>query len=146
MRPSTALRTNLEEEKMKRGHMTETRKPLDLDELFGQAQAIKVKWQGKEYGLMSINAISPKQAVKMSKMQTRVIEIQQANPDEDNDEMAVELERMFDEMLTMLNGEFPLATMPFAAKMRIVEYYTEQSEGKKATAPTPPTGAKRSRS
>lgn len=119
-------------------------KALDLDELFGQAKAVKVKWQGKEYELMPIGAIGPKDALALQKMQARAAAVS-GGSDSITEETALELERMFDEMLVMLSKELPLNEIPFGGKMRILQFYTEESEGKKKVIYKKQTGAKSSR-
>lgn len=121
----------------------ETGKALDLDELFGQAKAIKVKWQGKEYELMPIAAIGPKDALALQKMQERSVSMSEGS-DSITEETALELERMFDEMLVILSKELPLDEIPFGGKMKILQFYTEESEGKKKVISKKLTGAKSS--
>jgi hypothetical protein len=110
--------------------MTQEVKALDLDELFGQDKSVKVKWHDKNYDLLLVGAIGPKDALALQKMQARTAALGMAS-DEINDQDAEELERMFDEMLKILSNELPLKEIPFGAKMRILQFYTEQSQGKK---------------
>ncbi len=120
-------------------------KALDLDELFGQNKSIKVKWHDKQYELIPISAIGPKDALALQKMQARATAFS-SQKEEITDETAAELERMFDEMLVILSRELPLEQIPFGAKMKILEFYTQESEGKKKALPNiKPTGARSSR-
>lgn len=120
--------------------MSDKKRILDLDELLGQASAIKVKWNGREYELLRMESVSPKQAVKFQKLQARANRLQM-NSDNTEDADAVELESVMDEMLAMLCADLPLAEIPFGMKMRIVTFYGEEAQGKKKTAPQPaPTG------
>lgn len=109
------------------------RKALDLDDLFGQARAVKVKWQGKEYELIQLSGIGPKDALLLQKMQARITALG-SQEGEFSDQNAEELEKMFDEMLSVLSKELPLETIPFGGKMRIIEFYTEETSGKKKKA------------
>lgn len=129
-------------------------KALDLDELFGQARAIKVKWQGKEYELVRLEGLGPRQIVAFNAMRTRAMELQTVsmaaqqseNVIEISEKQAKDIENIFDEMLTMLSKELPLSDMLFQAKMRTLEFYIEEIQGKKAveTALKKLTGRKRS--
>lgn len=110
--------------------MTDNNKPLNLDELFGQASAVKVIWQGKTYELMRMEAISPKQAVKFNKLRVKANALQNVVEDM-NDKQGSDLEKVVDEMLSLLSRELPVSEMPFAIKLRTLVYYTEQTQGKK---------------
>ena len=111
----------------------EKHKALDLDELFGQAQIIKIKWQGKEYELMPTSAIGPKDALTLQKMQTRAQALS-GGADTITEENAAELETMFDEILVILNKDLPLSEIPFGGKMKIIQFYMDEGEGKKKAA------------
>lgn len=125
----------------------EKNKALDLDELFGQARALKVKWQGKEYELLKLEGISPTQAARFQKLRNRANLLQSQRTDNDDEEMsqeqAEELENIFDEMLGVLSKELPRDTMSFAMKMRILTWYIEETQGPNAleTALNKATGA-----
>lgn len=124
--------------------MTEEKgKILDLDELFGQARAVKVRWLGKEYELLKLEGISPRQSVKFQQMQMRANVLQNA---EGTDEQADEVEKLLNEMLKMLCAELPVETIPFMAKTRVMGFYIEETQGKKAleTALSNATGEKSS--
>jgi len=127
--------------------MADENKVLDLDALFGQARAVKVKWQGKEYELLRLEAIGPRQAVKFQKLQLRAAKLQ--NVDEEmSDEQAAELEAVFNDILKLLCEELPLETMTVLHKMNILAFYTEQTQGKKVmelALKKIQTGARRSR-
>jgi len=41
---------------------------------------------------------------------------------------------MFEEILVILNKDLPLSKIPFRGKMKIVEFYMDESEGKKKAA------------
>lgn len=106
-------------------------KPLNLDELFGQASHVKVIWQGKEYELMRMEAISPKQSVQFNRLKVKANALQNASEDMSS-EQAADLEAVIDEMLSLLCKDLPVKKMEFAAKLRVLVFYTEQTQGKKA--------------
>jgi hypothetical protein len=106
-------------------------KPLNLDELFGQASHVKVTWQGKTYELLRMEAISPRQAVQFNRLKMRANDLQNADEEMSN-KQANDLEKVIDEMLILLCKDLPLSTMEFIVKLRVLVYYTEQTQGKKA--------------
>jgi hypothetical protein len=118
--------------------MSDENKVLDLDELFGQARAVKVKWQGKEYELLQMDAISPKQSLLFQKMVGRVQKLQAAQPnsgehsEEEDEKNAVELEALVNECLKLLCAELPVETIPFGRRMQIMMFYSQETQGKKA--------------
>jgi len=111
--------------------MTEENKTLDLDQLFGQAEPVKIKLKGKEYEMLPIEGIGPKQAVRFQKLQLKANKIQKLNPKLMDAKQAKELDDMFDEMLRILCPELPLAEMNSMQKIRTVVFYVEQTQGKK---------------
>lgn len=124
--------------------MSDERKILDLDELFGQARAVKVKWQDQEYELLKMEAISPQDAVRFQKLQIAAGKLQMK--DDMDDASAKQIEKLIDDMLKLLCKELPLQEMKFMVKMRVLTYYIEETQGKKAleTALSKVTGAKSS--
>src|SRR5688500_20342728 len=112
---------------------------LDLDDLFGQNKAVKVKWKEKEYELLSLEGISPKQSVQFHRMQVKVVKLQMSetngNGSKDvntTDEDAIQIEAIIDEMLIILSNELPIHEIPFGGKMRILSFYMEVTRGQKA--------------
>lgn len=124
--------------------MSDERKVLDLDELFGQARAVKVKWQDQEYELLKMEAISPQDAVQFQKLQIAAGKLQMKG--DMDDAAAKKIEKLIDDMLKLLCKELPLQEMKFMVKMRVLTYYIEETQGKKAleTALSKVTGAKSS--
>ena len=116
-------------------------KILSLDELFGESKKIKVKWLGQEHELLSMQNISPKQAMKLQHLQEKVgtLKVEGEPSDEDVEKM----ESLLDEMLQMIGSSLPIAEIPFAGKLAIVKFYVEQTQEKKAlkVAPVQPIGA-----
>lgn len=101
-------------------------KALDLDELFGDARPIKVRWKGTEYNLLRLDAFSPREINAFQKMHKESLELSQVEGNEDR------VVALFDKMLEALCPSLPLAEMPFLAKTRIITFYIEETEGKKA--------------
>ena len=107
-------------------------KTLDLDELIGQAKPIKVKWQGESYEMLRSDGISPKQAVKFQKLQPRAQGLLTGDHAEVSDEEASQLEAIIDEMLAIVCVELPLENIPFGMKLKIIQFYVEETQGKNA--------------
>lgn len=114
--------------------MSDENKILDLDELFGQARAVKIKWQGKEYELMRLEAISPKQSVAFNKLHLESARLQKKlnGKSEISDDEALQVEDLIDQMLLTICPSFPVAEIPFGYKSRCVQFYMEQNQSKKA--------------
>lgn len=125
--------------------MSDQKTALDLDELFGQARAVKVKWQGQTYELARMEAFSPSQVAKVQRLQREAaaMQVSQAAESEDG---AQKLETLIDEILKALCASLPLETMNFALKMRVIDFYVQETNGPKAmeTDPQKPTGEKSS--
>jgi hypothetical protein len=113
--------------------MAEERKALDLDELFGQARALKVKWNGKEYELLQLEALGPKSISQFQALQKKTQALQMVSiSGEITDEQDREIVELFDQMLAMLCKDLPVKEMPFAAKSRTLEFYVTETQGKNA--------------
>ena len=121
---------------------------LDLQQLFGQSQSIKVKCRdGKTYELMRMDAITPKEAVRFQKLQVRASSIQKAGQNMSN-EQAADLTIIFDELLSILCKDLPLKQMEYLEKVTVINFYMEQTQGKKTmdrALRNLQTGGKRSR-
>lgn len=108
-------------------------KALDLDELFGQARAVKVKWAGKEYELARIEALGPKSISRFQSLQNKTSQLQMLSLNaEITEEQDTQIIALFDEMLLMLCKDLPVKTMPFAAKSKCLEFYVVETQGKNA--------------
>lgn len=120
-------------------------KTLNLDELFGNARAVKVIHDGREYELLRMEGISPKHLAKLQSLQKRAMAAQGRDLESGGGEM---MEQMYDEMLGILCADLPLDTLAFAKKVRIMSFYIEETQGKKAVEATLKklTGVKSSRS
>lgn len=116
-----------------RGNMTEQKKPLDLDELFGQARAVKVRKNDRDHELIHLDALSPKQAVRFQKLQLTVNKLRNLKEGEITDGQAELIESTMEEMLSILCSTLPLNEMSFMEKTRVLTYYIEETQGKKVT-------------
>lgn len=115
--------------------MAEEIKTLDLDELFGNARPIKVKWAGKEYELLRLEAFSPREINAFQKMQVEAQRLQQPATIQQQIEgydPDAEIAALFDKMLAQLCPSLPLDSIPFLAKSRIITFYIGETAGKKA--------------
>lgn len=120
--------------------MAEEKRVLNLDEVFGQDRPVKVIWNQREYELLRLEAFSPKEIQKFSALQARAQKLSatpsQHPPNAESANLGEEQEReisaLFDEMLRALCSELPLDSMPFLAKTRIITFYIEETQGKKA--------------
>lgn len=107
--------------------MADENKALNLDELFGQSHPIKVKWQDKEYELLRLEAFSPTEVNGFMRMQKTTERMRQEN----NTASDADIVALFDGMLGMLCKDLPLDILPFLAKVRIITFYIEETQGKK---------------
>ena len=118
---------------------------LNLDEMFGQDRPVKVLWGGREYELLRLEAFSPRQIHALGKLQGEAARLGANAPKgADAPDVDAEIGALFDEMLAVLCKELPLSTMPFLAKTRIITFYIEETQGKKALEEAlmkPPIGA-----
>ena len=120
--------------------MAEEKRTLDLDELFGDARPVKVKWNGKVYELLRLDAFSPREIHVFQKMQMEAEQLQKAVGSEQlsvsSGQSAVnsdqQISELFDKMLKCLCPQLPVDDIPFLAKTRIITFYIEETQGKKA--------------
>lgn len=106
------------------------KKILDLDELFGQARAVKVKWGGQEYELARMEAFDPKQVAKVQALQRKAFTLQVS--EDPSEEQADELGKIIDMILSTLCPSLPLTEITFVMKLRIVEFYIQETQLPKA--------------
>lgn len=124
------------------------RKALNLDELFGQARSVAVIHDGSEYEFMRVEAMGPRQAVQLQQMQKKA-QVLQSLGNELTEKQSQEIDNVLSLMITMLCPTFPVRDIEFIKKMRIVMFYIEETNGKKALEnalkKAMPIGQKRSR-
>lgn len=110
----------------------QTPKVLDLQEIFGQANSVQVKTRdGKLHHLLRMEAISPKEAVLFQQLQLKANRLQHVSRDM-TDGQATELTAIFDQLLSILCKDLKLDEMLFMEKISIIQFYMEQTQGKKA--------------
>lgn len=113
--------------------MADNKNVLDLNALFGQGKTVKVKARnGRIYELLRMEAISPREAVRFQRLQSKAARLQGAG-EELSDEQADELVGVFDDLLTILCADLPVTEMEFMEKMAVIQFYMEQTQEKKAT-------------
>lgn len=116
-----------------RGIMTEKRKVLDLDEIFGQARTVKIKFQEKQYELVRVEALGPRAISKFQGLQKKANALQMENlKGEISDAQEQQIVALFDQMLEMLCEDLPLNEMGFAMKAKTLEFYVLETQGKNA--------------
>lgn len=112
--------------------MTTDKKPLNLDELFGQARAVIVIKDDVRHELIRLEGLDPKQAVRFQKLQVKAASLKNINPKKPTETQADEVVGAVDEMLTILCNTLPIDQLSFVEKTRILEYYFEEAQEKKA--------------
>jgi hypothetical protein len=113
--------------------MSEDNKVLDLDELFGQARAVKVRWKEQEYEFLRMEGISPKQATAFNKLHLKSAKLQKAmQSGEVGDDEAEQIDEVLSQMILVLCPTFPVSEVQFMMKTQIIQFYMEQTQGKKA--------------
>ena len=111
--------------------MSDDKRVLNLDEVFGQDRPVKVVWKGREYELLRLEAFSPREIQKFASMQASAQKLSGMS-DQQSPEADAEISALFDEILSALCKDLPLGDMPFLAKTRIITFYIEETQGKKA--------------
>ena len=113
--------------------MADDNKVLNLDEMFGEDRPVKVKWKGESYNLLRLEAFSPREINRFQSMQKDASELQRLkNANKDDKSIDGKIEALFDKMLSTLCAKLPLKEIPFLGKTRIITFYIEETQGKKA--------------
>jgi hypothetical protein len=113
--------------------MMDENKVLNLDEMFGEDRPVKVKWKGVEYELLRLEAFSPREINRFQTMQKDASELQRLkNANAADKSIDAKIEQLFDKMLSTLCAKLPLKEIPFLGKTRIITFYIEETQGKKA--------------
>ena len=109
----------------------DVRKSLDLNELFGKTKTIKVICRDmKEYELVQFSGMNSYEVLSFQKMRRDVIRLQLEGTI--SAERAVEIEKLFDDMLTILCKELPLGEISYVEKTTIIAFYFQETQEKKA--------------
>ena len=113
--------------------MVDDNKVLNLDEMFGEDRPVVVKWHGESYNLLRLEAFSPREINRFQSMQKDASELQRLKNANKNDKgIDKKIEDLFDKMLSTLCAKLPLKDIPFLGKTRIITFYIEETQGKKA--------------
>lgn len=113
--------------------MVDDNKVLNLDEMFGEDRPVVVKWHGKSYNLLRLDAFSPREINRFQSMQKDASELQRLkNANKEDKSIDKKIEDLFDKMLSTLCVKLPLKEIPFLGKTRIITFYIEETQGKKA--------------
>lgn len=113
--------------------MADDNKVLNLDEMFGEDRPVVVKWKGENYNLLRLEAFSPREINRFQSMQKDANELQRLkNANKDDKSIDKKIEDLFDKMLSTLCTKLPLKEIPFLGKTRIITFYIEETQGKKA--------------
>lgn len=112
--------------------MADEKKALNLDELFGQARAVKVIWKAKTYELPHFNDMSSKQLMAFQRLQARATSLRNAG-EYVTDEQAEQMAAVLDETLSLICVDFPISGLTFMEKSRVLAFYVEETTEKKMT-------------
>ncbi len=113
--------------------MTDPKRTLNLDELFGQAQPIVVKWASQSHYLRRPEEMGPRDVVLFDRLNGQLTEMRELAgraPEDDalDEQRANAWEHVLDDMLrlvgpTLLKVDPPLT---FVMKTRVLEFYIQQ--------------------
>lgn len=117
--------------------MSEENKVLDLDELFGQAKAIKVRWEGQEYEFLRMETFSPRQLVQFNQIHIESEKLKDemaktSASEEEKEALGDQIENLLDKMLITLCPKFPVDEINFMRKSAAIQFYMEQTQAKNA--------------
>lgn len=98
---------------------------LNLDEIFGKTEIVKVKWEGKTHLLTSPQELSAKQIVDWERLTNRVNEMSQSDGEEMTQEESDQLEEIVTDAMEIIAPSLPIDKMPFMAKFRLLSWYVE---------------------
>lgn len=115
--------------------MSEEIKSLDLDEMLGEKQTVKVKRDGVEYLMRDINSFSGYELLKVQNMRRKVSGLQAQ--EEITEDQANDIEKLFDVILNMLCEKLPITSMAYAEKATVISFYFMEVRKKKVTNPIP---------
>lgn len=110
---------------------------LNLDELFGIDRPIVVNWKEKRYELRRPDGLTPPEYVRWQKVQGQIAGLQAAKGDL-TDKEADLLEEVVDKAITLLNVDLIKAGLSFPAKVRVLQFYTDEIAKEKFEATKDP--------
>ena len=109
--------------------MSDEIKTLDLDEMLGEKQTVKVKRGTEEYMMRDISSFSTYQILRMQGMRRKIATLQLQ--DEVSEEQANELEKLFNDILGMLCPEMQLENLTYTDKTSVLAFYFMEVRKKK---------------
>lgn len=112
---------------------------LNLDDLFGQGNAIKVLWQERTYEFLRPEAFGAAETLRLAKLRRTIGDLHDAGGDAP--EVADELEAHLDKLLTTLCTGFPVKEVPFPAKLYALNFYLGETRKNALMAALRQTGA-----
>lgn len=104
---------------------------LNLDEVFGATQELKVKWAGKTHFLTPPAELGARQIIEWERLTKRINAMAEI-PEEEFESEVEELEQIEEvaiEALRVIGPTLPIEQIPFMARLRIISWYTEQISG-----------------
>lgn len=108
--------------------MENKKKSLSLDELFGEEQPIIIVWQGKDYKLRNPSSFGPGDLKKWRQLGIET-DVLNKIEGELTDAQAQALEDAVQKSVELLNKGLSEKEMPFGARVKILEFYTENLVG-----------------
>ncbi len=115
-----------------------SKKILNLDELYGKSEPIIVVWRGEEYELRRPEAMGPEEWMRYGRLADKMRDIQ-SREDATSEEIADALR----ETMELLSPDLAAAGLPYGMMLAVMNHYREQitSGNDEKKAPSVPTGA-----
>lgn len=114
--------------------MSDEMKTLDLDEMLGEKQIVKIKRGDKEYLLRDIDSFSTHQLLQIQGMRRKITTLQLR--EDVTEEEAGNLEILLNDILKILCLEMPLSELSYSEKTYIIAFYFMEVRKKKAKKPS----------
>lgn len=111
----------------------ENRRTLNLDDLFGVAREIVITINKKDYKLKQPESFDPTDWVKLQKLMKEAGGLEGLEEEDFTEDTSQQLERLYVKMIEFLSPSLAKVKMAFAARVRIVLFYTAQIEGDEST-------------
>lgn len=107
--------------------MAEGKHVLNLDDVFGVTQTPKVRWQGREYGMLLPEALGPRDFLKYDKLKESAQSLQGTPEKAMTEEQTQDLENFTQDLLAILAPDLAKQGLPFMARVRVLSFYNEQT-------------------
>lgn len=100
---------------------------LDLDALLGDAKPLIVRFEGREYTVRRLDALSPQEIVHLQRIFRHVSEYAgRLQAGEIEDEEAAGLLESLHSFLRLVAPDVPAEKLPLLAMLRLLAWYSEQ--------------------